>query len=369
MKGIMRSPFAKKHLIFALIVFIITCAAGPVYAAPPLRLSPNNLPDGTQYSNYTESLNANGGTPPYFWSSTALPPGLALTPSGATAALSGIPSLTGTFTFTVTLTDSAGGSDTIIYSITIAAGACTFVGSNAGTIDFGPIDPSIGPAFGTVTQQIRFTCPVGKAYTVSQDATGWTLAGADSIPYTPGFIAGGTGLGATAIDLLTPNSQALQANYLNAGAGPYANNNVDTLTIRWSAPAGSITAMLSPGAVRATVISKCMVSQTPGTLSFNIDPMAASTSATIAPDMQIACTKNSGVTITAASACGGLDSSYPPSCGGSLIPYTFNVLPNVTGLGLGIGVSLTIGGSTTSNFYQNAPIGNYGDLQTLTITY
>jgi hypothetical protein len=35
----------------------------------------------------------------------------------------------------------------------------------------------------------------------------------------------------------------------------------------------------------------------------------------------------------------------------------------------GAGISLGISGSATSAGYANAPIGNYGDLQTLTIAY
>lgn len=372
----MRSQHFKKHVIFAFILFIIAGAVETVYAAQ-LKLQPNNLPDGTQYTVYSETLTASGGTPPYFWSQTGtLPTGLTFTPSGSTAVISGIPTQAGTFAFRVTLTDSAGppaGSDFVDYSVTITPGRCVFVGSNTGAISFSAIDPSTtpGPILGTVTQQIQFTCEAGKAYTVAvTPVSGWTInSGVNVIPYTLGFIISGTGLGATPIDLLTTNSQILQADYLNAAAGVYANNNAVSLTISWAAPAGSITATLPIGSVSGTVISTCAVLQSPGTLTFNIDPsVPGSTSATISPDMQIKCTKNSSITVSASSACGGLDSSYP-ACGGSLIPYTFNFLSSVTGQGFGTGISLNIGGSATSANYQNAPIGTYGDLQTLTITY
>jgi len=344
------------------------------YAAP-LRLLPNNLPNGLQYEAYSQTLTASRGTPPYFWSQTGtLPTGLTFTPSVSTADISGIPTQAGTFAFTVTLTDSAGGSVPRNYSITITPGRCTFVGSNTGAISFGAIDPSTtpGPILGTVTQQIQFTCQAGKAYTVAVNpASGWTIdAGANAIPYTLGFIPGGTGLGATPINLLTTNSRILQANYLNAALGAYSNTLPVNLTISWTAPgAGSITATLPIGSVSGTVISTCAVSQSPGTLTFNIDPsVVGSTSATISPDMLLTCTRNSNVTVSASSACGGLASSYP-ACGGSLIPYTFNFLSSVTGQGFGTGISLNIGGSASSANYQNAPVGNYGDLQTLTITY
>jgi hypothetical protein len=96
------------------------------------------------------------------------------------------------------------------------------------------------------------------------------------------------------------------------------------------------------------------------------------TSATITPDMLIKCTNGDSVVITASSTCGGaaprLDSAYP-ACGGAQIPYTFTFVSSATGLGFGTAIPLNIGGSANSANYQNAPVGNYGDLQTLTITY
>jgi hypothetical protein len=121
--------------------------------------------------------------------------------------------------------------------------------------------------------------------------------------------------------------------------------------------------------VSGTVINTCAVFQAPGTLTFNIDPSVSGvTTATISPDMQLKCTRNSSVAVTASSACGGMDSAYP-ACGGSKIPYTFNFLAGITGQGFGTAVPLNISGSATSANYENAPVGAYGDLQTLTITY
>jgi len=210
------------------------------------------------------------------------------------------------------------------------------------------------------------------AYTVTANpASGWTIG---TIPYTLGFIAGGTGFGATPINLLTTNSRIIQTDYANAVAGLHSNSQPIPLPISWVAGGGgSIVATLPVGSVSGTVINTCAVSQSPGTLTFNIDPsVPGTTSATVLPDMQIKCTKNDSVAITALSKCGGaaprLDAAYP-ACGGIQIPYTFNFTSNITGLGFGMGIPLNIGGSATSANYENAPVGNYGDLQTLTITY
>jgi hypothetical protein len=73
---------------------------------PPLEITTTSLPAGTVGQAYSAQLNAQGGTPPYSWSITAgsLPPGLSLSSDGV---ISGTPTQEGSFTFTVTVQDSA----------------------------------------------------------------------------------------------------------------------------------------------------------------------------------------------------------------------------------------------------------------------
>jgi len=78
-----------------------------VIAPPPLTINTATLPGGTVNSVYTATtLAASGGTPPIAWSVTAgaMPAGLTLRPTGL---IDGTPIASGTFTFTVTATDSA----------------------------------------------------------------------------------------------------------------------------------------------------------------------------------------------------------------------------------------------------------------------
>jgi len=73
----------------------------------PLAIITATLPNGTVQSTYSSTLQASGGTTPYTWSVTvgALPTGLTL--NAATGQISGVPTTSGTSTFTVTVTDSA----------------------------------------------------------------------------------------------------------------------------------------------------------------------------------------------------------------------------------------------------------------------
>ena len=88
---------------------------------PLVITSGSCCPDGTVGTAYHTNFFASGGVQPYTWSisSGQLPPGLKLAASPP-AGLSGTPTTRGTFTFTVTVTDSAGTKTTEPGSITIS---------------------------------------------------------------------------------------------------------------------------------------------------------------------------------------------------------------------------------------------------------
>jgi len=68
------------------------------------------LPGATFSSAYSTTLTATGGVPPYAWSlatGSALPAGLTLSSGSPSATISGTPTATGTFQFTVKVADSA----------------------------------------------------------------------------------------------------------------------------------------------------------------------------------------------------------------------------------------------------------------------
>ncbi|WP_321475457.1 putative Ig domain-containing protein [uncultured Paludibaculum sp.] len=83
-----------------------------------LVVSSTTLPNGSVGVVYAQTLTAAGGTLPYTWTlaSGTLTPGLTLSAAGN---LSGVPTAVGTSTFSVRVTDAAGGSATANYVITI----------------------------------------------------------------------------------------------------------------------------------------------------------------------------------------------------------------------------------------------------------
>jgi hypothetical protein len=80
------------------------------------------LPPGNVGATYAQTLAASGGTAPYVWSVSGggLPPGITLV--APTGALTGIPTSTGKFTFTVTVTDSASVQAPKQFDLTIGQG-------------------------------------------------------------------------------------------------------------------------------------------------------------------------------------------------------------------------------------------------------
>src|SRR2546425_12555721 len=77
-----------------------------IHLAPALQIVTPNLPPGVSGSTYFGTLDAFGGTPPYFWtiSAGALPPGLTL--NFNSGGISGTPTDAGTFNCTAQVTDS-----------------------------------------------------------------------------------------------------------------------------------------------------------------------------------------------------------------------------------------------------------------------
>ncbi|MDW8412838.1 MAG: putative Ig domain-containing protein [Acidobacteriota bacterium] len=99
------------------------CSGGQIYtitiSCPTITLSPATLPNGTIAVPYSQTITASGGTAPYTFGVTvgSIPPGLTL--NSATGVLSGTPTATGSYTFTVTATDANGCTGSQTYTVAI----------------------------------------------------------------------------------------------------------------------------------------------------------------------------------------------------------------------------------------------------------
>jgi hypothetical protein len=92
-----------------------------VIANPPAINGPGNMPDGIDGAPYPGAqFTAAGGTAPRAFEATGLPNGLDI--GGDSGAITGRPTQAGTFPITVTVTDAAGATDTMVSSVTILPG-------------------------------------------------------------------------------------------------------------------------------------------------------------------------------------------------------------------------------------------------------
>jgi hypothetical protein len=217
----------------------------------PVTVSPGSIPNGNVGSAYSQSLSASGGTSPYSFAITAggLPAGLTLSGAGV---LSGTPTAGGTFTFTVTATDSAAApgpfTGSQVYSLTIADAVIVLPPSSlpSGT-DGIAYSADITPASGG-------TAPYSYAVTAGSLPGGLTLSGI-SITGTP-TATGTFNFSITATDSSTgtgPYSVTQSYSIAIAVAAPIAS--ASSLTVAYNAPATNLPLNLSGGPADSVVVT------------------------------------------------------------------------------------------------------------------
>lgn len=139
-------------LILGIGVFTIISYVTAVIVVPPTpEISTfSQLYTGTINQSYSQTLQASGGTEPYTWSiiTGSLPPGLSLNSSIGT--VSGTPTSTGTFNFTVQVTDSNSVSGTKDFVLAIAPQSSGFIYTRTptGNIVVSPLTIRVQGVFG-----------------------------------------------------------------------------------------------------------------------------------------------------------------------------------------------------------------------------
>ena len=168
-----------------------------------LKIAPSGtVPAATAGSSFSLGFTVTGGTSPYSFTATGLPPGLSI--SSSTGAISGTPTAPGSSSVTVTVTDSASATANTSFTITVALpptpplnftgisvtvnpGSQSSVGVSLGsaypvpitvtlTLSFSGTDPAVQFAGGGTTATI--TIPAGQT------------AGSTTVPVQTGTVAG-----------------------------------------------------------------------------------------------------------------------------------------------------------------------------------
>jgi hypothetical protein len=370
-------------------LFLLSGLASTAHAT---TLSPANgttFTAANQFQPYTSTtLRAGGCLLPlgYDWTATGLPAGLALnSTTGTTNTITGTPTVSGTFSFSVTVNPRGGiacGNVTNTYHLTINP-RCKFSGTGTGSILFASIDPttSPGPIYNTsVSQQINFLCGPGTTYSYTLLPSQPKLSGAKNTSGIPFTLSAGNGLAAiggntsdtTVIGLLTTTSQISRTDYQNAYAETDTSGTI-TVTINWTgAAAGSIAATVTAS---GTVINACSVTGSSvlnfGTLDADIN--FGTVPATVTPPSLI-CTRGDNISVTNN---GGQNYSGSPrlKSGMNYINYNLTYTTPLTGAGgtTDIGGSgaghLAMGATISAGAINGAPAGTYNDIVILTISY
>jgi len=111
-----RFCFSKRFWVLTLSVLGSLLSATVSFAQGPQITSTSPLPDATAGTAYSFTFMASGGTTPYMWSVSGTPVFSIASTSGV---LTGTPTQTGTFTFSVTVTDSMSRTATKPFSIDV----------------------------------------------------------------------------------------------------------------------------------------------------------------------------------------------------------------------------------------------------------
>ena len=207
-----------------------TSAADRFTYIPTLILSPVSLPAATAETAYSQTLTASGGTAPYTYavSSGALPAGISLNPT--TGVLSGTPTAAGSFSFTITATDSSASpgpyKGTATYSLTVNAGTTTLTFAAVPAQTYGN-PPFMVSANSASTGAITYSVVSGPATVVASTGVA-ILTGAGAVTIEASQAATASYNSATTMTTILAAKQATQT---SVSASPTVATPVQTVTL------------------------------------------------------------------------------------------------------------------------------------------
>jgi len=181
--------------------------------APSIAITPTTLPNGQFQTAYSQALSASGGVAPYAFAVTAgaLPAGVTLSSAGV---VSGTPTVSGTFNFSVTATDASGGTGpfagTQAYALVIAAPAPPVASNVSATVNYGSTNNPVTAALsgGTADSVAVASGPAHGAVTINGLGFLYTPAanysGADSFTYTASNSGGASAPATVSLTVTAP---------------------------------------------------------------------------------------------------------------------------------------------------------------------
>jgi hypothetical protein len=228
---------------------------------PSPSVSTASLPSGVRTQPYSASLSATSGAPPYAWNATGLPTGITLSAAGA---LTGTPTVQGTFTPNFTVTDNNGLTGSRLLQIVITSPPSPIVATAAlpSGIQDQLYSASLSAASGTPPYTWSVTAgslPTGVALSAAGALTGTpTATGTFNMTFTVTDVNGLTGSKPLSILINAPGSPVITTTSLPVGARtePYSASlsaTSGTPPYAWSAaglPAGI--ALSAAGALTGT---------------------------------------------------------------------------------------------------------------------
>lgn len=344
-----------------------------VIAPPTVNLPATTLANGTQGVAYSATLNpASGGISPYTYALTAgsLPAGLTL--NAASGALSGTPSASGTFNFSVTATDSSTGSGAYSsaprgYSLQIV-NIPPVANSVSASVAY---NSSSNPITLNITGGVPTSVAIGTAAANgSAIASGTTItyqpnpgyAGPDSFTYTATNGAGTSAPATVSVTVGNPTITVSASGPLtaqigvaytqtfswNGGSQPFSGYNVSGL------PAGLV--------VTTNTANSVTVAGTPsaaGSFTLNVSASDASTGNGPFTVGQVFSLSVSAPTLTLTPAAGTLSASYGNAysqtyiAGGGTAAYNYTISAGAlpAGLSLDAGTGVLAGTPTVTGLY------------------
>jgi Putative Ig domain/Galactose oxidase, central domain/Kelch motif len=238
-----------------------------VNGGTPLTFPAQTLPTATTGSAYSASLSASGGTPPISLVVTggSLPAGITVSTNGV---FSGTTNTMGTFTFTVTATDSSSPPQSISQSFTLQV-ANPFVITTTSLPN-----GTVGTAYSAGISSSGGLQPAGFAVTSGIFPPGLTLASNGAITGIP-TAANTFTFTITATDASTPSLTASQTYTVTIAPAVVVPAHVNFVDQPQNAIAGQIIIGQSPLQVQVLDVNNVAMPNVPVTIGFNGTPPCA----------------------------------------------------------------------------------------------